>query len=742
MSTAEQVNEQCRQLLSGLANCVKSSLLQHDYEKSIQERESHLASSDERLVLIRDTLCSLLPDIGSNRNRHAPISKLMDDILVEVWSYNSISDRLSISQVCRKWRHVSLGTTKLWTELDFDNTSTRMLYMLLKRAGTSRYITRISARSPRFMQVNPYTRNVQYRKDLGPCGHGCAHGMLSYPTTSQTALSYPPVLSPKSAFPLHHFNKIIQNSKLIWALVRNEETAYFNHSTLTLPMPHLQCLILSIPRRMRMKGPKQLIISTPGQWEDLKQWFGGVTPQLKEVYLDEISAPWEDRIYANLTHLQLNSPYYKVRPYQLLRILLHCPTMEYLDIVKCLSAPDETEVPFINRRESREINISNKAQSTAVDKLPLVTLSKLWYLHLDEPDSEAFSKFLPRIVCPALESLTICASNVLCLVSFTEAMMLHDDRDGPDNNTAQTLEAFRSFFSRTTTLKFSTCSSHHFISIGRFGGAPSQNNARWIRRGHSIMKCSVPGWSISCSVRDYSPSPPNKRHHSGDTRLDHIVFLDQAEFLGVRYDQVELVNIVGYIDLGETFYQDIFSRCLHLKNITLHPYNIEAEHRFLRRRKHETSCLTPRTAMDILTRVIKDDLCPELDQLQLKGDFTHFTHEITRWLWSRAKKHRELKRVVVDGSEKQHFDLDSPRDFHGKIPEQIRSQIEVLERGDPSTDSGETGLNLKFLKHPGCEASLSPRADKQADPEEQEYMDWLGESGLEASLSPSLRIYR
>ncbi|KAG8823565.1 hypothetical protein FRC19_003584 [Serendipita sp. 401] len=743
MSTSEQVNEQCRQLLSGLVNCVNSTLVQHNYGTSAGERESNLSSSDERLVLIRDTLKDLLSDIGSHRNRYAPISKLMDDVLLEIWSYTEMHDRLSVSQVCRKWRHVSLGATKLWTELDFDKTSTRALYRLLKRAGKSRlHITQMSTSSQPLMHLNAYPTEVQYHKDLGPCGHGCAHGMLNYPNAVRTAPSCPPILPPKLAFPLRHFNEIVQNSRLIQAFVKNDETAYVNHKTLALPMPHLQCLILSTAPRYAMCGfggfgglPLQ-IDSTLGHWENLKKWFDGVTPQLKEVYLTQINAPWEDRIYANLTHLQLNSPPNKVKPYQFLRILSRCPTMEYLDIVRCLSAAVPIPSPFINMGNLEE---RNDLQSTTIEQLPLVTLSKLWYLHFDEPDPEAFSTFLPRIVCPALESLTICASSMSSLVSFTQAMALHamtlySGPDRPDVNGAQPVEAFRSFFSRTANLKFSTCPSYQLTFIGGFAGALSCDNARWIRRGHSIEKCSVSGWSFSCNFGDLYP--PHGRHHASETRPAPISFLDQAESLGVRYDQIELVDIAGHIDVGEAFYQDIFSRCLRLKVLKFHPRNAEVGDRSRRRPKNQKSYMTPKAVAEILTKVIKDNLCPELEQLQLKADFMHCTRELTQWLRSRARKHRKLKKVVVDGSQEQYLGPNFSVKFQGTLPERTRSQIEATLAGsDPSSGSEETGLIWEPPKQYILEGFSQPRDDKQADPEEQEYLDWVGKSNSEAALS-------
>ncbi|KAG8804304.1 hypothetical protein FRC17_006002, partial [Serendipita sp. 399] len=279
-------------------------------------------------------------------------------------------------------------------------------------------------------------------------------------------------------FPINHFNEIIRRSRFLHATVKDEDAAYVNYKTLDKPMPHLRCLIFSYSTNPGFGTIGNIALNL---WRRSKRWFEGVTPQLRELYLSNIHAPWDDRIYSNLTHLQLCNPITKATPQQLLRILSLCPGMEYLDISNCFSQPFQGVPTLIVNGDG-----GNNSESTTV-----VTLERLWYLHFDESEAEPFSRFLSRMICPALETLIICAPTLDALVSFTDAMTLAD--------TDPTQNAFTSFFSRTTRLTLSMCSSSQLTVIGRFSEARNSKGERWIRRGHSIEKSPGPGWSISCN---------------------------------------------------------------------------------------------------------------------------------------------------------------------------------------------------------------------------------------------------
>ncbi|KAG8815287.1 hypothetical protein FRC17_000763 [Serendipita sp. 399] len=284
-----------------------SKRVEHEYDLNDQERKLQLEYSDQRVNLIQDTLSTLLPTMKAHRNLSIPVFRLVDEILIEIWSYGSMEDRVSVSQVCQRWRRSSLSASKLWTELNFDKEPTRKLFLFLKRAGNSPlHITNMSEQYRYVQMPSVYTANYNAAfTSLGLCGHGCSHAIFN-----PVVQPIPPIRSirphPPTVFPVNHFRKIIQRAQFLEACVKDDNTAYVNHETLDQSMPHLHCLILSYSYH----SPKPYFVDgAVGPWRELTQWFGGVAPRLKELYLSQIHAPWDDRIYSNLTHLQLSNPF-------------------------------------------------------------------------------------------------------------------------------------------------------------------------------------------------------------------------------------------------------------------------------------------------------------------------------------------------------------------------------------------------------------------------------------------------
>ncbi|KAG8815461.1 hypothetical protein FRC17_000702, partial [Serendipita sp. 399] len=223
-------------------------------------------------------------------------------------------------------------------------------------------------------------------------------------------------------FPTGPFDEIVQRARLLRATVRESNYAYVNQKTLTLPMPQLQCLVLTYERTGFYFGPK-ISFET---WKQINKWFGGVTHQLKELYLSQIHPQWDDKIFTNLTHLQLNSPHTTTRPSRLLRILSLCPTMEYLDIVNCFSQPPKDHSADVSTD-------TDSGDDGAADRSSLVVMRRLLYLHFDDSESHSFSSFLSRIVCPVLETMIICARSMASIISFVDTLALQDTSSQASN---------------------------------------------------------------------------------------------------------------------------------------------------------------------------------------------------------------------------------------------------------------------------------------------------------------------
>ncbi|KAG8815288.1 hypothetical protein FRC17_000764 [Serendipita sp. 399] len=361
------------------------------------------------------------------------------------------------------------------------------------------------------------------------------------------------------------------------------------------------------------------------------------------------------------------------------------------------------------------------------NELPaLVTLKRLWYLHFDESDDDPFSKFLSRIHCPALETLVICAPTLASFAAFTDSMTPQPSSDNPEIEIIRPLEIFRSFFSRTTRMAFSMCSSKQLTVIGSFSKALSSNIERWIRRGQKIEKSPGPGWSFSCSFqpRDLTITVPGISTLSplGDLQADPRDFLNQAELIGVRLHHIESIEIKGEIGLGTMFYNDLFSRCSHLKRLKIHALYVPLKGRPRRKGRISVDYLkmTPNVAIAVLTAMIKDGMCPELETLEMKGNFVAHVHDLTQWLQSRAQKQWYLKRLVVD------VFVDDTETQSWELGKRARAQIEkTLEPRYPSDKSEESGL--VWTNTFNSWKMLVGRGRSPSDPDEEEYQEWLGD---------------
>ncbi|KAG8757525.1 hypothetical protein FRC14_001971 [Serendipita sp. 396] len=303
-----------------------------------RERNDRRTSIDQHTTLVHTSLNGILKGFNESRNTLAPISILTDDVLIEIWSYNYLKDRFSISQVCRRWRQLSLGASHLWAELDFSSFPTRKLYMLLKRARQSPlHVTATSAPTYPVMPILPPNPEHYDPDDFVRCGHGCGHALLrgDIPDADNSGIIRNNVTYPlRDAFPAEKFNEMVQRSKSLEATLGDKRVGLpFTYENLLRPMPYLHCLSLNYSSggfgsfRSRAKHLDFRKLTA--------HWFQGTTPRLRELYLNNISAPCDDQIYFNLTHLRLNLPPIKFTTHQLLRILARCPRMEYLDLIKC-----------------------------------------------------------------------------------------------------------------------------------------------------------------------------------------------------------------------------------------------------------------------------------------------------------------------------------------------------------------------------------------------------------------------
>ncbi|KAG9054699.1 hypothetical protein FS842_004415 [Serendipita sp. 407] len=686
---------------------MNSAIMYNGHAITSRERDDRRTSIDQHTALVHTALNGILKSFNESRNTLAPISILTDDVLIEIWSYNYLKDRFSIPQVCRRWRQLSLGASHLWAELDFSSFPTRKLYMLLKRARQSPlHVTATSAPTYPVMPILPPNPEHYDPDDFVRCGHGCGHALLrgDIPDADNSGIIRNNVTYPlRDAFPAEKFNEIVQRSKSLEATLGDKRVGLpFTYENLLRPMPYLHCLSLNYSSggfgsfRSRAKRLDFRKLTA--------HWFQGTTPRLRELYLNNISAPCDDQIYFNLTHLRLNLPPIKFTTHQLLRILARCPRMEYLDLIKCFDGDLVMEEHSVDK-------VDDDREEYALP--PLVELKHLWYLHFDEVINRAFSDFFSRIACPELETLVICASDMSCFDSMARSVVLQDQ--------IHSTGLLGSLFPRTSQLQFSFCPSNQFTAVGRINERAPHNTTRRIRKAKATKESPGIGWSFSCTVAPYPPSDPGMNYNQAK-------FLLLAESLGLSYTRIELVQIKSTTSLDDDFYRDIFTRCTNLKCLKLHPqsppsldsaFDFGSPYESYDPIPHLQTPLNPKEAMKVLTGAISSHLCPQLGELHLKGAFGSLVEELTQWLQSRAERHHRLRLVVVEMSGELMFDTQV-------VTEKARAAIEsALEYVSP-TVAERSGLVWigrminRSARIPREKADLGGRG-----PEEEEYQTWL-----------------
>ncbi|KAG8839157.1 hypothetical protein FRC18_000544 [Serendipita sp. 400] len=645
MTTAEKVDERCLQLLGELSSCVNGALAHQKYDVGTEEQKIQRAVVDRRAACIHDTLSTLLSNLNASRNSFSPISKLVDEILIEIWSYASIYELFSIAEVCRHWRRISLNAAKLWTEFNLDVLMGNKIQLALKRSGNAPLrIVAVNSRPFKETSVEQYYQSQRYSQrvdERGWCESGRRATMVNEEAdykdergSKEEDPSFFGFHRPLPSIPLDAFERILPRARSIRGTMGGDDTSYISHRSLKHPMPFLRDL--SITGQAAWGNPALDNITRQAIKEGGK-WFSGFTPLLKEVDLSHVHAPWDDPIYSNLTHLRLNSPFTRILVSELLRILKHCPTLEYLDIVNCLSL---NNVTGFGHMAYPPVHTDDRYGDEAPDYLsPAVALNKLRYLHLDEHDSTMYAKFLSRISCPALQTVVICAPRITCLTRSTS--------HGDGQHTLLPFESIQPVFAKTTQLQLSLSEWGQFTAIGRTNEVSNHDHHRFRDTSGNIRRSPGPGWSFSSkhTLSHHSPRPEANINH-------HIQFIQQLEVAGLLFDQIELVDITGQTSLGTEFYQELFARCSHLKRLHIRPWP-----KFITVNGGgfggwENPALSTRrfngeSGVSILGNVLGTWLCPELEQIYLT-QFSSSAHRLAEWVELRAKKCKRLKRVVVD----------------------------------------------------------------------------------------------
>jgi hypothetical protein len=73
--------------------------------------------------MVAAVLDKLKCDLAGDANEYTPIYRLPDDILVEVWDWLSVDDRIGLTAISKRWRRVALQTSNYGNTYTFPHTS-------------------------------------------------------------------------------------------------------------------------------------------------------------------------------------------------------------------------------------------------------------------------------------------------------------------------------------------------------------------------------------------------------------------------------------------------------------------------------------------------------------------------------------------------------------------------------------------------------------------------------------------
>ncbi|KAG8855917.1 hypothetical protein FRB91_001538, partial [Serendipita sp. 411] len=193
-------------------------------------------------------------------------------------------------------------------------------------------------------------------------------------------------------------------------------------------------------------------------------------------------------------------------------------------------------------------------------------------------------------------------------------------------------------------------------------------------------------------------------------------FLQNLEVAGVRYEQIELVDITGQCDFGDEFYRELLARCSCLRRLHIRPWpkfvaNGSGVFGTLGAFPSMANLLgrfDGQTAMRVLRNVVGRSMCPELEQVYLM-QFTSPAWELADWVEKRSrrrgrnKKGTGLKRIVVDVFHDLEESTDRTRwmEDASVLDEKSRSRIEDAlgmqqshdRRDNPPEGDGDVGSN-------------------------------------------------
>ena len=258
-------------------------------------------------------------DLAGDANEYTPIYRLPDDILVEVWDWLPVDDRVGLTTVSKRWRRLALQTSKLWKYIHISpHVHSRRIMGLLSRARSAPLHIVLDS------NVHPPYIRYPYPWRRGP---------IPLPIQSDHANPYPSLPVDYSPRHLEIANNIIGRAVVLHAFVEiPQRRTHLGFSgalpieSLQVPMPWLQSLRLvgtsprHKPRRRAAPPTHEFCL------------FSQTTPRLRHVNFTSFHPAWSDPIFSHLTYIKIKRPYSPCDIKTLHGILQRCPLLTDLHL--------------------------------------------------------------------------------------------------------------------------------------------------------------------------------------------------------------------------------------------------------------------------------------------------------------------------------------------------------------------------------------------------------------------------
>ena len=266
-------------------------------------------------------------DLAGDANEYTPIYCLPDDILVEIWDWLPVDDRIGLTTISKRWRRVALQTSTLWKYIHISpHVNSRRITCLVSRARNAPLHIVLDN------NVHPPYIRYPYSWRGGPAPLSIQHDYAApYPSLPVDSLPHLEIAS-----------NIIGRAVVLQAFVeipQRRNPLSFSGAlpieSLQVPMPWLQSLRLSgiSPRhkaRRRAVPTHDFFL------------FGQTTPRLRHVNFTSFHPAWSDPIYSHLTYIKIKRPYSPCKVESLHKILQRCPLLTHLHL----------DSVFVNNEES------------------------------------------------------------------------------------------------------------------------------------------------------------------------------------------------------------------------------------------------------------------------------------------------------------------------------------------------------------------------------------------------------